>query len=67
MARLYANENFPLPVVESLRKLGHDVLTTWEAGKAEQAIGDSEVLAEASGNHQLGLDPEPQTLRASSR
>jgi len=27
MARLYADENFPLPVVEELRQLGHDVLT----------------------------------------
>ena len=27
MARLYANENFPLPVVGELRRLGHDVLT----------------------------------------
>jgi hypothetical protein len=24
MARLYSNENFPLPVVEELRRLGHD-------------------------------------------
>ncbi|MCL4832054.1 MAG: hypothetical protein KJZ86_06420 [Caldilineaceae bacterium] len=27
MARFYANENFPFPVVEELRRLGHDVLT----------------------------------------
>jgi hypothetical protein len=27
MARLYSNENFPLPVVERLRVLGRDVLT----------------------------------------
>jgi len=44
MARLYANENFPLPVVEALRELGHDVLTTVEAGKAGQAVPDAEVL-----------------------
>ena len=48
MARLYANENFPLPVVEALRRLGHDVLTIREAGKAEQAVTDAEVLAGAS-------------------
>jgi len=30
MAKFYANENFPLPVVEELRRLGHDVLTTYE-------------------------------------
>jgi hypothetical protein len=45
MARLYANENFPLPVVEELRKQGHDVLTTLDAGRAGQAIGDEEVLS----------------------
>ena len=44
MARLYANEIFPLPVVLELRKLAHDVLTTVEAGTANQAIPDEEVL-----------------------
>lgn len=34
MARLYANENFPLPAVEVLKNLGHDVLTMLEAGQA---------------------------------
>ena len=43
-ARLYANENFPVPAVLRLRQFGHDVLTTLEAGKAEQAISDPEVL-----------------------
>ena len=42
--RLYSNENFPLPVVERLRARGHDVLTTLEAGKADQAVRDEEVL-----------------------
>jgi len=44
MARLYANENFPLPVVIELRNLAHDVLTSFEAGKANQAISDEDVL-----------------------
>ena len=48
MARLYANENFPLPVVERLRALGHDVLTVREAGKADQSLPDPEVLAFAA-------------------
>ncbi len=48
MARLYANENFALPVVLELRRLGHDVLTTHEAGKSEQSIPDDEVLQFAS-------------------
>jgi len=45
MARLYSNENFPLPVVEELRRLGHDVLTIQETGKAGQAVSDEDVLA----------------------
>ena len=44
-APIYANENFPLPVVEELRRLGHDVLTTYESGRAGIAIPDDEVLA----------------------
>jgi len=44
MARLYANENFPLPVVEALRAAGHDVITVSETGKAERAWPDADVL-----------------------
>ena len=44
MALLYANENFPLQVVEHLRTLGHDILTTHDVGKANQAIEDDAVL-----------------------
>src|SRR5512134_3173603 len=45
MARCYANENFPLSVVEVLRRFGHDVLTTAESGRAGQAIPDADILA----------------------
>jgi predicted nuclease of predicted toxin-antitoxin system len=48
MARLYADEQYPYPVVELLRALGQDVLTVQEAGKAHQKIPDSDVLAFAS-------------------
>ena len=44
IARLYSNENFPLPVVEALRGKGHDVLTTRVSGKANDGIPDDEVL-----------------------
>ena len=44
MARFYSNENFPLPVVERLRTLGHDVLTIQETGRADQALPDKDVL-----------------------
>ncbi len=46
--RFYADENFPLPVVEELRRLGHDVLTMYEDGSANQSIPDDEVLALAT-------------------
>lgn len=46
--RLYSDENFPLPTVEELRQLGHDVLTMYEDGKANQSIPDEDVLALAT-------------------
>lgn len=48
MAELYADEDFPLPVVERLRQLGHDVLTAFEAGQANQAIVDADQLLYAT-------------------
>ena len=50
-SRLFADENFPLPVVRALRSLGHDVLTIQEHGLGDKALGDERVLATA---HQLG-------------
>ncbi|MEX0703528.1 MAG: DUF5615 family PIN-like protein [Planctomycetales bacterium] len=44
MARLYADENFPLGVVRLLRA-DHDLLTCQEAGQAGRKIPDKEVLA----------------------
>ena len=43
MARLFADEQFPRPVVERLRSFGHNVLTVQEAGKA--GASDPEVFA----------------------
>ena len=53
--RFYANENFPQPVVEALRTLGHDVLTSLEAGRANQRIEDSEVLRFANDDDRVLL------------
>ena len=47
MARLYANENFPLPTVAALRNLGHDVVTIHDTGRANVAMSDSDVLRAA--------------------
>ena len=46
---LYADEDFSFPVVEELRRLGHDVLTAQEDGRT--ATPDPDILARA---HSLG-------------
>lgn len=48
MASFYANENFPIGVVHYLREMGHEVLTSQEAGNANQRIPDEDVLAFAA-------------------
>ena len=45
---LYADENFPFRVVQELRRLGHDVLTALEDGRANQSIPDKDLLARAT-------------------
>ncbi len=55
MARLYTDENFPLPVVEFLRAFGHDVLTARDAGNANLRIPDENVLAFAASNERAVL------------
>lgn len=45
MAKLLADENFPLPAVEALRCLGHDIVTIADLGKVNQAFSDPDVLA----------------------
>lgn len=44
MAKLYADENFRRQVLESLERLGHDILTVFQAGNANQGIPDDAVL-----------------------
>jgi len=48
MASFYTNENFPIKVAQHLRQMGHDVLTSHEAGKANQRIPDEDVLTFAA-------------------
>ncbi len=40
----YSNENFPFDMVTALRELGYNVLTSYEAGQANQGIPDDVVL-----------------------
>jgi predicted nuclease of predicted toxin-antitoxin system len=44
MIKIYSNENFPFGVVERLREMQYDVLTTKDAGKSGEGIPDEEVL-----------------------
>ena len=55
MARLLADENFPLPVVEELRRLGHDVVTALQAGMANQQIPDDVLLTSATSENRAVL------------
>ncbi len=48
MARFYADENFPRPVGEELRRRGHDVLTIYEDGRANRRLPDGAVLSAAT-------------------
>jgi Domain of unknown function (DUF5615) len=48
MWQIYSDENVPLPVVEELRRLGYDVLTMYEDGKANQSLPDDQVLTLAT-------------------
>jgi predicted nuclease of predicted toxin-antitoxin system len=55
MAKLYTNENFRRRIVESLRTLGHDVLTSFEVGNANLSIPDDKVLEFAHSNNRIVL------------
>lgn len=48
MFRFYANENLAAELVNELRRLGYDVLTSREAGNANQGVPDNEVLSTAA-------------------
>jgi len=53
VARFYSNENVAAQLVNKLRELGHDVLTSFEAGKANAAVPDAEVLAFATAENRI--------------
>ena len=55
MARFYSNENFPIQTVRELRRLGHDVLTSHEAGNANRSVPDHEVLQFAASQRRILL------------
>jgi predicted nuclease of predicted toxin-antitoxin system len=55
MARFYSNENIPAQVVTELQRLGHEVVTSLDAGKANSAVPDAEVLAFAAAEGRILL------------
>ncbi len=55
MVRFNSNENLPFQVVLELRALGHDVLTSFEAGRANAAMPDADVLAFAAAEGRILL------------
>jgi hypothetical protein len=55
VARFYTNENIAFQVVVELRRLGHDVLTSLDAGRANASVPDSEVLAFAAAERRILL------------
>jgi predicted nuclease of predicted toxin-antitoxin system len=59
---LYTNENVELQIVEALRSIGHDVLTSLEAGNANRSIEDKDVLAFAIAQNRV-LVTQPLNLR----
>lgn len=55
MARFYSNENFRKQIVHALIDLGHDVLTSYDAGNANLKISDTEVIEFAKKNNRIIL------------
>jgi predicted nuclease of predicted toxin-antitoxin system len=51
--QFYSNENFPIVMVHLLRAEGHDVLTSYEAGQANQRIPDDQVLHYATATNRI--------------
>ena len=55
MARFFADEDFPRPVVEALRALGHDILTVHDIGMANKRWPDRSVFFFACDEHRIVL------------
>jgi hypothetical protein len=66
MARFYTNENIPAQVVAELRRLGHDVMTSLDAGNANAAVPDHKVLVVRGGKGPDSPNPQSPPLSAPS-
>lgn len=65
MASLLADEQFPLPVVRTLRARGHDTVTVQDAGLTGTA--DPDVLAAATGAGRAVLTHDRDYIRLHNR
>lgn len=55
MADIYSNENVPSELVQELQRLGHNCLTSLQAGNANRRITDDAVLAFANSQSRVVL------------
>ena len=55
MTRLLADENFPFPVVDALRRFGYNVVTLSDIGMAGKSLTDDAVLKLASDDSRVVL------------
>ena len=53
MAKFYANENFAINIVQILCSFGHDILTSYKAGQANQGIPDLDVPIFATSQNRI--------------
>jgi hypothetical protein len=61
MARLVAQDNFPLPVIEELRQFGHDIVTVPADGVSRDALAANAALPRSPDARRrvwLTLDPD---------
>jgi len=63
LARLYGNENVPRPTLAALGKLGHDAVSSLQAGMANQAIDDAVVLEFARAEGRIVLTNDRDDFR----
>jgi hypothetical protein len=62
VASFLADENFPLPVVEESRRLGHDVVTIADVGKTGHSLPDEAILLLATADVRTLLTLNRSTL-----
>lgn len=67
MAKLLADENFPFPVVEHLRRRGHDVVTMKDLGQSGAGCSDEQVLQYAANEGRVILTMDRRDFRSLHR